>query len=99
MQHTVYPSHQNSHGGTKGKHPDEGAGLLVIHAARQAGRQASIMFWAVSADCSPLLPVSGLAIVAGAAWMGSEPETMLKTPSVSNKGLECIHRGQNKHLR
>ncbi len=54
----------------------------------QAGRQASIMFWAVSADCSPLLPVSGLAIVASAEWMGSEPDMMPKTPSVSSKGLE-----------
>lgn len=56
------------------------------------------MFWAASADCLPLLPVSGLAIVARAEWMGSEPEMMLKTLSVSNKGLECIHCGPNKHL-
>lgn len=56
------------------------------------------MFWAASADCLPLLPVSGLAIVAGAEWMGSEPEVMQKTPNVSSKGLECIHCGQNKHL-
>ncbi|KAM3602773.1 uncharacterized protein V6R79_010300 [Siganus canaliculatus] len=56
------------------------------------------MFWAVCADFSPLLPVSGLAIVAGAEWMGCEPEMMLKTPSVSTKRLECIHCGQNKHL-
>lgn len=56
------------------------------------------MFWAVSADCSPLLPVSGLAIVAGAEWMGSEPEMMLKTSSVSSEGLECIHCRLNKHL-
>lgn len=57
------------------------------------------MFWAASADCLPLLPVSGLAIVARAEWMGSEPEMMLKTLSVSNKGLECIHCGPNKHLQ
>lgn len=32
------------------------------------------MFWAATADCLLLLPVSGLAIVAGAEWMGSEPD-------------------------
>lgn len=53
----------------------------------RAGR-LYMMFWA---DCSPLLPVSGSAIVARAEWMGSEPERVLnKTPLVSNKRLECI---------
>lgn len=75
------------------------ASLPVICTAGQAGRQASIMFWAVIADCSPLLPVSGLAIVAEAKWMGSEPEMMPTTRSASNKGLECIHHRQNKHLQ
>lgn len=40
----------------------------------RAGR-LYMMFWA---DCSPLLPVSGSAIVARAEWMGSEPERVLK---------------------
>ena len=58
------------------------------------------MFWAVSADCSPPLPVSGLAIVAEAEWMGSEPDDDAeKPPSVSSEGLGCIHSGQNQHLR
>lgn len=44
------------------------------------------MFWVVSADCSPLLPVSGLAIVAGAEWMCTEPEMILKTPLLAIRG-------------
>lgn len=62
------------------------SGRPASHPHSQTGRQASIMFWAVSADCSPLLPVSGLAIVAEAEWIGSEPEMMLKN-------LLCKQRG------
>ncbi|KAK1889425.1 Solute carrier family 10 member 6 [Dissostichus eleginoides] len=59
------PCHQISHRDTKGKHPDEmPACQSSKQTVGQTDRQASIMFWAVSADCSPLLPVSGLAIVA-----------------------------------
>lgn len=62
------------------------SGRPASHPHSQTGRQASIMFWAVSADCSPPLPVSGLAIVAEAEWIGSEPEMMLKN-------LLCKQRG------
>ena len=84
----------------KGRHPDERpACQSSVQPVRRAGRQAAIMFWAVIADCSPLLPVSGLAIVAEAEWMGSEPEMTPTTCSASNKGLECIHHRQNKYLQ